>query len=86
MKFGAFLKMLAFFPWIITPKIIKIQKKDSTKIPSKANYQSFDIFFVKVTAFLLPENLFPEKLYRKKSIDLAVKSRRLWVGHCKVVN
>jgi len=53
---------------MITPKIIKIQTTASMKVPSMGDYQSFDISYVMIGAFLLPEKLFPEKLQRKKNI------------------
>jgi len=47
-----------------TKKKIKISKKDATKVPSRANFLSLKVlYYVKIGAILLPENVFTEEKY-----------------------
>lgn len=45
----------------------KALTKTSTKVPSRANYLSFDVPYANIKALLLPKKLFPEKLDKKKT-------------------
>jgi len=66
-SFEKFSIVLTFsFQILITQKIIKNSTNASNKVPSRANYLSYEISCIKIGSFLLPEVLFTKNYEEKK--------------------